>query len=229
MVKRLIFFTIPVIFFVLTVALGFFYSRFQSLEANKEFTSNMQVTLDKIPTEAGKKNFLNQSNNLTTAVDPELIDLDSQIITCGASIDSLLSASPSFEGSCVGAGGNISNIQGKYLGGQCCGTMTDLKEYHERLQELQTYKSMPDIPLDPMHTPIDMAKRWIDYDNSTNLTSIEQKVYDEAYVISKEKPCCCRCWHYYVNEGIAKRMIKDGTYNSQEIADFWDASEICGT
>ncbi len=192
-------------------------------------SANLQAIYDKIPTEAGKRNFLTQSNNLTKAVDPELVDLDSQIITCGASIDNLLSGSHSFEGSCLAQGGTLSSVKGKFLGGQCCGTLKDTKERHENLEKLQVYKSMPDIPLDPMHTPIDVAKRWIDYDNATTLNPQEQKVFDQAYAISKEKPCCCKCWHYFVNEGIAKKMIKDGKYNSKQIANFWDVSDICGT
>ena len=190
--------------------------------------AQLQAVYDKIPTLPGKLNFLKQSNNLTKKVDPELVDLDSQIITCGASVDSLLSSSPSYAGSCVGGAGTLSSTKGLYLGGQCCGTLMDPTEHNEELKKLQAYKNMPDIILDPMHTPITLAKKWIDYDNSTTLTPDEQKIYDEAYAISKEKPCCCKCWHYYVNEGIAKKMIKDGTYNAQQIANYWDWSEICG-
>jgi len=90
------------------------------------------------------------------------------------------------------------------------------------------YKSMPDIVLDPMHTPVALAKKWIDYDKATTFSADEQKIYDQAYAISKEKPCCCKCWHYYTNEGIAKKMIKDGTFNAEQIATYWDASDICG-
>lgn len=182
-----------------------------------------------IPTQAGENNFLKQSNNLTQKVDPELVDLDRQIITCDPSVDGLLSNMPSSGGSCVSTtGSKLESIQGKYLGGQCCSALSDTKEYHENLEKLQAYKSMPDIPLDPMHTAVEMAKKWIDYDKGTTLTPAEQKVYDQAYTMSTEKPCCCKCWHYYANEGIAKKMIKDGRFSAQEIAAYWDASDICG-
>ncbi|HWY79658.1 MAG TPA: hypothetical protein VNW29_04840 [Candidatus Sulfotelmatobacter sp.] len=200
----------------------------QNPSASSPLHKELQAVYDKIPTLPGKLNFLKQSNNLTKKVDPELTDLDSQIITCGASVDSLLSSSPSYAGSCVGGAGTLSSTKGMTLGGQCCGTLMDTSERHANLQKLQAYKTMPDIILDPMHTPITLAKKWIDYDNSTTLTSDEQKIYDQAMTISKEKPCCCKCWHYYTNEGIAKKMIKDGTYNSKQIADYWDASQICG-
>ena len=181
-----------------------------------------------IPTEAGKRNFLKQSDNLTKEVDPELVDLDSQIITCGQGVDGLLSNTPTAEGSCIAPETNLLSIGGMFLGGQCCSALMDTKEYHENLEKLQAYKSMPNIPLDPMHTPVEMAKMWIDYDKNTILTPDEQKVYDQAYATSMEKPCCCKCWHYFVNEGIAKKMIRDGQFNSKQIADYWDASDICG-
>ena len=66
-------------------------------------------------------------------------------------------------------------------------------------------------------------------DTNTTLTPDEQKIYDEAYAMSMEKPCCCKCWHYYTNEGIAKKMIKDGVFNAQQIAAYWDTSDICGS
>ena len=186
------------------------------------------ATKSNIPTEAGRRNFLKQSADLTKAVDPELVDLDSQIITCGPGVDGFLSNAPKAEGSCVAPETNLSSTKGMYLGGQCCSPLVDTKEYHENLEKLQAYKSMPDIPLDPMHTPVAMAKMWIDYDKNTKLSPAEQKIYDGAYAMSKEKPCCCKCWHYYTNEGIAKKMIRDGQFNSKQIADYWDASDICG-
>ncbi len=184
----------------------------------------------RIPTEAGKNDFMTQSAGMTKPIDPELADLDSQIITCGASVDSLMSATPSYQGSCVSpSGASLTSTTGLYLGGQCCSALKDTADYHANLQKLQAYKSMPNIPLDPMHTPIAMAKYWIDYDNATTLTPAQQAVMNQAMDMSKEKPCCCKCWHYFTNEGIAKKMIIDGTFNAQQIAAFWDASDICGS
>lgn len=208
----------------------------QSILKNKEQNSDNTLhakllgIYNHIPTQGGKNNFLRQSNNLTKTVDPELIDLDSQIITCGANVDNLLSSNPVAGGSCVGNATPLGSTKGMFLGGQCCGTLSDTKEYHEELQAMQKYKDIPDIPLNPYKTPISLAKKWIDYDNATSLSSSEQAVYDQAVSLSKEKgPCCCKCWHYYVNEGIAKKMIKQYKYTSQKIADFWDNSDICGT
>jgi hypothetical protein len=180
-----------------------------------------------IPTQAGKNAFLEQSGNLSRAVDPHLVDLDSQIITCQPDVDSLLSPARSYGNSCVAPGAALRTIKGLSMGGQCCGVMLDTKEYHENLAKLQAYKVMANVPLDPMHTLVAVAKMWIDYDKQTTLTASEQTIYDEAYALSEEKPCCCTCWHYFVNEGIAKKMVKDGA-SPKQIAAYWDASAICG-
>ncbi len=187
-----------------------------------------QAAYDKIPTAAGKANFVQQSASLTKPVDPELVDLDSQIISCAPNVDGLLSNNPTTGGSCAAGPTTLASTTGLFMGGQCCGAMKDTVDYHANLQKLQAFRDTPNIPLDPMHTPIAMAKYWIDYDNATTLTPAQQAIYDQAYAISKEKPCCCKCWHYFTNEGIAKKMIIDGTWDAQKIAAYWDASDICG-
>ncbi|MCL5435431.1 MAG: hypothetical protein M1405_03515 [Patescibacteria group bacterium] len=183
-----------------------------------------------IPTQTGKNLFQIQSEKLTKKVDDELVDLDNQIISCDSNVDSLLSSAPSIGGSCTGPAVNLDSVKGRFLGGQCCGVLKDTKEYHEQLEKLKQYSNIPDIPANPYKTPIELAKKWIDYDKGTNLNSNEQQVYDRAVSMSKEGgPCCCKCWHYYVNEGIAKKLIKNYGFNSSQIAQFWDVSDICGS
>lgn len=180
-----------------------------------------------IPTDSGKAIFMQQSANLTKSVDPRLADLDSQIISCDPSVDGLLSSTPVAGGSCVGKQTALATTTGAYLGGQCCGPMKDLTEYDAELKNLQRYKGIPDVPMDPYKTPIAVAKKWIDYDSSTAPTASEQAAMDQAMRLSKEGPCCCTCWHYYVNEGIAKKMIRDYGYTAAQVAAYWDASSIC--
>ena len=189
----------------------------------------LAMTYANIPTDAGKVNFQKQSNNLTTPVDPKLVDLDSQIISCAPNVDGLLTSNPTTGGSCVAGPTTLASTTGMYLGGQCCSTITNLDNYNKELANLQQYKNIPDIILDPMHTPIPLAKKWIDYDNATTLSAQDQATYDQAMAMSKEKPCCCKCWHYFVDEGIAKKMIQDYHYTAQQVANFWDNSDICGS
>lgn len=188
----------------------------------------LAATYASIPTDGGKVNFMKQSNNLAKEVDPVLVDLDKQIITCSPDVDGLFGSNPSTGPSCVGNPTTLKSTDGMYLGGQCCSTMTDLEDYNKELVSLQKYKDIPDVPMNPFKTPIATAKKWIDYDKATTLTASEQAVYDQAMNVSMEKPCCCKCWHYFVNEGIAKKMIRNYHYSAQQVADYWDTSGICG-
>ena len=202
-----------------------FVSKSTSIESSD---NQLLEVYNSIPTTTGKNIFLEQSKNLTIPVDPELVDLDSQIISCSPNVDDLFASSPNIGGSCQGPGAHIENITGKYLGGQCCGVLQNTTKYHEHLEKLKQYSDIPDIPLNPLKTPVDIAKKWIDYDNKTTLSVSEQTVFEQALEISEEGPCCCHCWHYYVNEGIAKKLIHDYGYNAKQVADFWDVSDICG-
>lgn len=194
----------------------------------KHTDSKLLEIYNSIPTQTGKNIFIVQSKNLTKPVDPELADLDSQIISCSANVDSLLTLSPNIGGSCTGPNVNLASTSGKYLSGQCCGVLQNTTEYHEHLEKLQQYSNIPDVPLNPYKTPVDAAKKWIDYDNKTMLNTSEQAVYAQAMKLSTEGPCCCHCWHYYVNEGIAKKLIHEHGYSAQQVSDFWDVSDICG-
>lgn len=226
---------IVVLFSTVILAVGvfspntFLYLLGKNSSSVNSITNSLQATLDSLPTQTGKNIFLKQSHNLTQKVDPELVDLDSQIITCSPNVDSLLTSQPSAGGSCVGGTTNLSSIKGKYLSGQCCGALLNTKERHANLKKLQAYKSIPDIPLNPYKTPVAMAKKWIDYNNSTTLTNSEQSIYNQALKMSMEGPCCCKCWHYFEDEGIAKKMIITYHEPPKKIAAFWDASDICGT
>lgn len=220
-------FKLSAIFILIVIAFsligGFLFSEYKNSFPKDVFNN--------IPTQTGKNLYMIQSHNLTTKVDPELVDLDSQIISCSPNVDSLFSSSKSIGGSCQGPETVVSgNIKGKFLGGQCCGALMDTKEYHKHLETLKkNYSDIPDIPLNPFKTPVELAKKWIDYDKQTTLNPEQKRVYDQAMSISKEGPCCCKCWHYYVNEGIGKKMIRDYGYSSKQVADFWDVSDICGS
>lgn len=226
--KRSVIIALLVIAFLL-LALLFGKNMINSLQSTTSpLHAKLQAIYETIPTQSGKANFLIQSHHLTQNVDPELIDLDSQIITCSPTVDSLLSTHPHVDASCVGGESILRTTKGMALSGQCCGTLMDTKDIHANRAKLQAYKNMPQIVLDPYKTPIAEAKYWIDYDRATTLTPVEQNVFQKAYRLSQEKPCCCHCWHYFMDEGIAKKMIQDRTFQAQQIADFWDASTICG-
>ena len=182
-----------------------------------------------LPTQTAKNLFLKQSAGLTKPVDPELLDLDKQAISCSTDISGLSNSNPKIGGSCIGPASvfDLSASQ-LFLGGQCCGAMMNTMGYHKQLEALKKYSSISDIPPNPYKTPIELAKKLIEYDKKTILTTAQQKIYDNALSISKEGPCCCKCWHWYVNEGLAKKLIIEHGFTAEQVADVWDSSDICG-
>ena len=108
--KTKVFLSIILIFIVSLAYLSFSQSAFDNLYnfylgfKPKSLNEELRITYNNLPTQTGKNLFLIQSQNLTKSVDKELVDLDSQIISCDSSVNSLLSNSPSIGGSCVGPG-----------------------------------------------------------------------------------------------------------------------------
>src|SRR5258708_2341077 len=87
----------------------------RSMMGNDSMSQQMLATENSIPTEAGKKNFLKQSNNLTQKVDVELVDLDSQIISCDADVSGMTSHG-SMSGSCIDSNmTSAESVKGKYM------------------------------------------------------------------------------------------------------------------
>jgi len=176
----------------------------------------------------GKTLFYRQSNGLREAVDPKLIELDNQTITCGGIKVEQFSIGSNPGPSCVGPS-SIITLESPNLGGQCCGALMDVNKYYMQIEGLKKYSYIPDIPLDPYNVSIEIAKKWIDYDYNTVLNEQQQKILDEAAYVSEEGgPCCCRCWHWYVNEGIAKYVIINYDFTAKQIAEYYDLSDICG-
>lgn len=112
--------------------------------------------------------------------------------------------------------------------GSCCGAMS-LHSYEEQIEGLKTYTGYDIIPPDPYDVPVAWAKEMIAYNDATTLTSDQQALYDEAVAMSHEGgPCCCKCWHWYAYEGLAKKLIIDEGFTSEQIAKLWDLSDACG-
>jgi len=112
--------------------------------------------------------------------------------------------------------------------GSCCNKM-DLTAYQKQVEGLKKYKDFSFIPKDSYDTSAKEAKVAYGFLDSIILTAGEQKIYNDAMKISHEGgPCCCKCWHWDVYEGIAKKMIADYGWNAEQIAELWDLSEGCG-
>ncbi len=114
------------------------------------------------------------------------------------------------------------------LQGSCCSKM-DFHRYSEQVEGLKKYSDINQIPQDPYDIPVSLAKELLRYKNNIQLTSEQQMIYDEATKISHEKgPCCCKCWRWDAFEGLAKFLITEHGFNSQQIAEVWDLEDGCG-
>lgn len=114
------------------------------------------------------------------------------------------------------------------LRGSCCGPM-GLHKYQEQIEGLKKYSNIDKIPSDPYDIPVSLAKELLEFDRTITLTLEQQKIYDDAMKMSDEGgPCCCKCWRWYVYEGLAKYLITEYNFNSEQIAEVWDLSEGCG-
>lgn len=177
----------------------------------------------------GKKLFFEQSEGLTKDVDQRLIYIDNLTITCGGVKVENYGPNSNPGSSCVGPGGVLNaDGTGPNLGGQCCGVLKDVSVYEKHLEAMKKYSYIPDSPPDHFNVSIALAKKLIAYDRDTKLTEEQQEIYDEAVSLSEEGPCCCRCWHWYLNSGLAKEMIIKYNFTARQVADYWDASDICG-
>ncbi len=112
--------------------------------------------------------------------------------------------------------------------GSCCGPM-DLHRYKEQLEGLKKFSGIPQIPKDPYDIETRIAKELLGYQQNIKLTLEQQKIYNEAMKKSEEGgPCCCQCWRWYVYEGLAKFLIVNHNFNTEQIAELWDVSDGCG-
>ncbi|MBI2049446.1 hypothetical protein HYT32_00825 [Candidatus Roizmanbacteria bacterium] len=112
--------------------------------------------------------------------------------------------------------------------GSCCNKM-DSHAYQEQIEGLKKYKDISIIPSDPYDIFAAQAKQLFRYLEEIELNSDQQTIYNTAMKMSDEGgPCCCKCWHWDAYEGLAKKLIVDYGWDSEQIAQLWDLSDACG-
>ncbi len=128
----------------------------------------------------------------------------------------------------TGSCGGLSQLSdGQFLQGACCGKM-GLSRYKKQVIYLERYKDIKEIPKDPWNVSVSRANKLIEYDNTIKLTADQQITFNKALTIFDEGPCCCKCWRWYTFEGLAKYLIQEHKFNSQQIAELWAAEDVCG-
>lgn len=112
--------------------------------------------------------------------------------------------------------------------GSCCDKM-DQHAYQGQIEGLKKYEDLSFIPKDPYDISAAQAKVAYEFLDNITLSSDQQEVYKEAAEMSMEGgPCCCKCWHWDVYEGFAKKLITDYNWTAEQIAELWDISDACG-
>lgn len=114
------------------------------------------------------------------------------------------------------------------LQGSCCSPMV-LSKYEEQIEGIKKYKDIPQIPSDPYDIPAKLAKELLNYAKTITPTADEQIILDKAVADSPEKGyCCCKCWRWYVYEGLSKYLVRNQHFTSQQITDVLANSDGCG-
>jgi len=132
--------------------------------------------------------------------------------------------------SCGGGKSYVNQLSedGTRIRGSCCSAMV-FHSYVEQTEGLEKYSEYEIIPSDPYDVSAKWAQEMIEYTEETSLNQEQQKIYNEAIEMSHEGgPCCCKCWHWYAYEGLAKHLIINEGFSSEQIAEIWDLSDACG-
>jgi hypothetical protein len=130
--------------------------------------------------------------------------------------------------SCSGPGFISLKENDDRLQGSCCSAM-NFHRYEEQIKGLEKFSGIDKIPQDPYDISVSLAKELLDYQKNIKLTAEQQAVYDKAIKLSHEGgPCCCKCWRWYAFEGLAKYLITEYGFNSEQIAEIWDLEDGCG-
>lgn len=113
------------------------------------------------------------------------------------------------------------------LQGSCCGPMS-LHRYREQVEGLKAFASATEVAPDPYDVEAGLAQRLL-VAYQLELTSEQQRIYDEAMAKSAEGgPCCCQCWRWHVFGGTGKLLIRDRGFDAATVAKVWDLSDGCG-
>ncbi len=112
--------------------------------------------------------------------------------------------------------------------GSCCSSM-NFHRYTEQIEGLKKYSEYEIIPSNPYDVEVSLAQKLLDYQKEIVLSDEQQTIYNEAMGLSHEGgPCCCKCWHWYAYEGLAKYLIVEENFTAEQIAELWDISDACG-
>jgi len=112
--------------------------------------------------------------------------------------------------------------------GACCNPL-DAVKYRYQVAGLRAFSNLPEILTDPYDVSARLAKQLLADDSSLTLTSAEQSVFTQAKGMTVDHGwCCCQCWRWYMNEGLAKVLVTKYHMSAQDIAHVIDLTNGCG-
>lgn len=114
------------------------------------------------------------------------------------------------------------------LQGSCC-TPMDMKKYVSQINSLKVYSGIAQIPSDPYNVSAASAKQMLGFYDNIQLTPTQQNVYDTAQKMTDDKGwCCCQCWAWYTHAGLAKYLITQHDFTTQQIVEITNLEDCCG-
>lgn len=117
---------------------------------------------------------------------------------------------------------------GSMLQGSCCSPM-NMDKYVSQINSLKQYANIPQIPADPYDISKDSAMQMLGYYNDIQLTPAQQAIYDQAQKMTDDKGwCCCQCWAWYTHAGLAKYLISQHDFTTQQIVTITNLEDCCG-
>jgi len=112
--------------------------------------------------------------------------------------------------------------------GSCCSPM-DLQRFAEQMKALEAYSAIPEVPSDPYDISKSQAEELLGFYNTVSLDPTQQRVYDVAQSQTTDHGwCCCQCWAWYTHAGLAKYVITQDGFGSQQTAQLIDLEDCCG-
>ena len=114
------------------------------------------------------------------------------------------------------------------LQGSCCNPMV-LNKFVSQIKGLKQYSGIPQIPKDPYDVSAASAKQMLGYYDSIYLTNAQQSTYNSAKSKTDDQGwCCCQCWAWYTHAGLAKYLISEHNFTTQQVIAVTNLEDCCG-
>jgi hypothetical protein len=117
---------------------------------------------------------------------------------------------------------------GSHMQGSCCSPM-DYNHYIDQVTALKAYAAIPVIPRDPYDISKTQAHQMLAFYDNVELSTTQQSAFDAAESHSADHGwCCCQCWAWYTHAGLAKYLVSQKSFTSQQVVQVINLEDCCG-